>query len=99
MDFEKHKSHKFWREPLSNLPLSFSRKESQTVLILLQNSAVAGQNTLEKNTFLKKWATLDFEKHKSLQYISPSMTCYVIDFTNKSDIDHTNLTSEVTKGY
>ena len=99
MDFEKHKSHNFWQEPLSNLPLGFSRKESQTVLILLQNSAVAGQNTLEKNTFLKKWATLDFEKHKSLQYISPSMTCYVIDFTNKSDIDHTNLTSEVTKGY
>ena len=99
MDFEKHKSHNFWQEPLSNLPLGFSRKESQTVLILLQNSAVAGQNTLEKNTFFKEGATLDFEKHKSLQYISPSMTCYVIDFTNKSDIDHTNLTSEVTKGY
>ena len=42
---------------------------------------------------------MDFKKHKSLQYISPSMTCYVIDFTNKSDIDHTNLISEVTKGY
>ena len=51
MDFEKHKSQNFWQEPLSNLPLGFSRKESQTILILLQNSAVAGQNTLEKNTF------------------------------------------------
>ena len=54
MDFEKCKSHKFWREPLSYLPLGFYKKESQTVLILLQNSAVAGQNTLEKKPFSKK---------------------------------------------
>ena len=60
MDFEKHKSHNFWQEPLSNLPLGFSRKESQTVLILLQNSAVAGQNTLEKNTFQKKMGNPGF---------------------------------------
>ena len=63
MDFEKCKSHKFWREPLSYLPLGFYKKESQTVLILLQNSAVAGQNTLEKKTFFKNGTTLDFEKH------------------------------------
>ena len=31
--------------PLSYLLLGFSRKESQTFLILLQNSAVAGQKT------------------------------------------------------
>ena len=54
MDFENHKSHKFWPEPLSYLPLGFYRKESQTVLILLQNSAVAGQNTQGKKKTLKK---------------------------------------------
>ena len=42
---------------------------------------------------------MDFEKHKPSHYISPSMTCYVIDFTNKSDIEYINLISEVTKGY
>ena len=47
--------HHFWGwylkfpwGPLSYLPFGLSRKESQTVLILLQNSAVAGRNTQEK---------------------------------------------------
>ena len=50
MAFEKHRSHKFWLEPLIYLPLGFYRKDSQTFLILLYNSAIAGQNTLEKKT-------------------------------------------------
>ena len=51
MGFEKLKYDKFCREPLGYLPVGFYRKESQTVLILLQNSAVAGRNTQEKKSF------------------------------------------------